>query len=106
MFDDNAPAPCRVLLIEDQAPEAEYIQELLGRPPEAYTLVHHDRLQAGLDALSDGRFDVLLLDLCLPDSVGYDTFETARRVAGEVPIILMTNIDDEELAFLERSTAT
>ncbi len=98
MFDDAVPAPCRVLLIEDQAPEAEYIQELLGRPRGAYSLVHRDRLQAGLEALAEGRFDVLLLDLCLPDSVGYDTFETARRVAREVPIILMTNIDDEALA--------
>jgi diguanylate cyclase (GGDEF)-like protein/PAS domain S-box-containing protein len=98
MFDDAVPGPCRVLLIEDQAPEAEYIQELLGQPRGGYSLVHCDRLQSGLEALAQQRFDVLLLDLCLPDSVGYDTFEAARRVAGEVPIILMTNIDDEALA--------
>lgn len=91
-------APCAVLLIEDQPAEAEYIRDLLIRPGGAYTLTHCNRLQAGLAALREGEFDVLLLDLCLPDSVGYDTFEAARRAAPDLPIILMTNMDDEELA--------
>ena len=57
-----------------------------------------ERLSDGLDRLSTDHFTVVLLDLSLPDSHGLETFTKAHEQAPDVPIILMTGLDDEELA--------
>ena len=64
-----------VLLIEDQPAEVDYIREILSQVQSCrFTITHRDLLNDGLELLEDTHFDVLLLDLCLPDSTGYVTF--------------------------------
>ena len=88
-----------VLLIEDQPVEVELINEMLEQVEWVdYQIEHFDRLGAGLKRAQDGDHDVLLLDLCLPDSAGIETVERARAEAPDIPTILMTNMDDEALA--------
>jgi diguanylate cyclase (GGDEF)-like protein/PAS domain S-box-containing protein len=94
----------RILQIEDNQDEAELIKDLLGTVRNfSPRLIHFDNLSDGIQYLVDNRYgedriDVVLLDLNLPDSSGYDTFERLNQQAPWVPVILMTGIDNEELA--------
>jgi len=57
-----------------------------------------ERLSTGLKQLAEAEVDVVLLDLSLPDSQGLDTFLKLRAQAPEIPVIVVTGLDDEGLA--------
>ena len=57
-----------------------------------------DRLSTGLKHLAAGDIDCVLLDLFLPDTQGLDTFATMHAKAPQVPIIVLTGLDDERVA--------
>jgi len=89
----------RVLLVEDNPGDARLIQEFLSDPKMAsFDIQVAERLSHGLKALSGGRFDVVLLDLSLPDSSGLDTLEKVLSRAPQVAIIVLTGLSDEDLA--------
>ncbi len=89
----------KVLLVEDSPSDAVLLQESLNSPGNGrFEITHVERLADGLAALGRASFDVLLLDLSLPDSTGRETFLRARQEAPEVPIIVMTSVADETLA--------
>lgn len=88
-----------VLLIEDNREDTLLIQEMLGEAMEGvFDLKEADRLQAGLKLLAEDEIDVVLLDLSLPDSKGLDTFFRVHAQAKDMPIVVMTVLDDEEMA--------
>ena len=90
--------PFKVLLIEDNPGDAMLIKEMLEQSTEeVYVLEHVERLSMGLDRLSQGDIDVILLDLHLPDSHGMDTYITIRTHAGATPILALTGLQDEEM---------
>ena len=89
----------KVLLIEDNPGDMRLIQEMLSEASDAtFDLECIDRLSAGLERISEGGFDTVLLDLGLPDSVGLDTFKSLHDRAPEVPIVMLTGLDDVTLA--------
>lgn len=89
----------RVLLIEDDPAYARLIEALLEEESEGgYTVDRAARLHEGLDILRAGVVDAVLLDLTLPDSKGLDTFVRASESAPNVPIVVLTGFDDEQLA--------
>lgn len=89
----------RVLLIEDNPIDARVIHDyLVGRKGVRINLEHAERLSSGLDRLTDGRFDAVLLDLNLPDSTGLETVVQARERNPHVPIVVLTGDDADELA--------
>jgi len=89
----------RLLLVEDNADDAELIRTKLARGRRLRVEVTHvDRLEKGLARLAAGDHDVVLLDFSLPDSFGLDTFRRAHTAAPRVPIIVLTSLDDNELA--------
>jgi PAS domain S-box-containing protein len=91
--------PTRVLLIEDSPIDSYLIRALLSEVQDAdLDLECTDRLSTGLERLDRGGIDVVLLDLVLPDSQGLDTFIKAHRYAPEMPILVLTCLDDETLA--------
>jgi len=57
-----------------------------------------DLLSSGLTYLARGDIDVVLLDIGLPDSNGLDTFNKVYATKPEVPIIILTDLDDSEIA--------
>jgi len=61
----------------------------------AFALECVDRLSTGLERLTTGSLDVLLLDLNLPDSQGPKTFTTAQARSSGVPIVVLTGLEDE-----------
>jgi DNA-binding response OmpR family regulator len=88
----------KILLIEDNPGDARLIQEALYLAGEASEVQWTDRLAKGLEMLELDRFDAVLLDLSLPDSRGFSTFEQLRRHAPRVPVVVITGLDDEGLA--------
>jgi signal transduction histidine kinase len=90
----------KILLIEDSVPEALLLQERLSAENAAsFAFTHVTTLAEALEALGSGDFDVVLLDLLLPDSWGLVTFQDVHERAPEdVPIIVLSGVEDEELA--------
>ncbi len=88
-----------VLLIEDNPMHARLIQQLLAEDSQpAYDLHVADRLAGGLAHLEQGGVELVLLDLVLPDSQEMETFIQVRSAAPEVPIVILTGLDDVKLA--------
>jgi serine phosphatase RsbU (regulator of sigma subunit) len=89
----------RVLLIEDNPADARLIREMLVDAGDTrFDLDRTDRLETGLTLLRQSHFGVVLLDLTLPDSGGLDTFRTFRRRASQVPVVVLTGLDDQTVA--------
>jgi GAF domain-containing protein/CheY-like chemotaxis protein len=88
-----------VLLVEDSPGDTRLLQEMLAEARGAsFELEHTQRLTTGLEKLTAGDIDVILLDLSLPDSQGFDTFAQMHAQAPQMPIIVLTGLDDEALA--------
>lgn len=86
----------RALIIEDNAGDVRLIRaQLADQGITTVTFARADRLSEGLDMLSKERFDVVLLDLNLPDSSGLDTVRTFLSKISSVPVIVLTGLDDE-----------
>ena len=91
--------PNKVLLVEDNPGDARLLHEMLKDAASAqFELTDAGRLQDALELLGSQSFDIVLLDLRLPDSQGFDTFTRMRNEYPTVPIILMTGLQDETLA--------
>jgi len=95
MIDDRRPT---VLMIEDDAADAGLIRLLLSRSGLACRVELRDRLALALERLERGGVDVVLLDFSLPDSIGLDSYWELRDRHPEVPVIILTSLDDETLA--------
>jgi diguanylate cyclase (GGDEF)-like protein/PAS domain S-box-containing protein len=89
----------RVLLVEDCPDHAELIFTKLRRSKRIRAEIDHaDRLEKGLRKLEKEKYDVVLLDFSLPDSFGIETFRRAHQASPRTPIIVLTSLDDNELA--------
>ena len=90
----------RVLLVEDNLGDARLIELALAAARwTQFELERVDTLAAALARASQGGIDVMLLDLTLPDSSGIQTLREAYAQAREIPIVVFTGLDDDELAF-------
>jgi diguanylate cyclase (GGDEF)-like protein len=89
----------RILLVEDDADQAY----LLARSFETATGVtfhieHVESLGRARARMAQESFDVLLVDLNLPDSHGLGTFDALREQALETPVVVVTGLEDESVA--------
>lgn len=95
-MDDSA---LHLLLIEDNAGDARLLRELLSEVPSVqFEMEHSNLLSQGLQRLQQRHFDIILLDLFLPDSRNLKTFVEIYQHAEQTPIIVITGLDDETLA--------
>jgi PAS domain S-box-containing protein len=89
----------RVLLVEDNPGDADLIVELLPREgPTRFEVECVARFAEALERVGADRFDIILLDLGLPDSDGLDTLSKMRCQASNLPIVVLTGNSDEQLA--------
>ncbi len=89
----------RVLLIEDELDYARSLQERLAREAHQSAVVRPvGSLQEGLSVLAKGEADVVLLDLYLPESRGLETYERIVSQAPEIPVVILTAVDNDALA--------
>ena len=94
-----ADGPVRILLVEDNPGDARLLREQLREAASLpFELVHAERLSDGRDRARDGGADIVLLDLSLPDAQGLDTVRSMMEAAPEVPIIVLTGLDDDRTA--------
>src|SRR5262245_9119520 len=86
----------KVLLIEDNPVQAKMIERLLKESPSPAFDIHiAGRLSEGLEKIhSESGVDVILLDLVLPDSEDLETFARVHAAAADLPIVILTGIDD------------
>jgi len=85
----------RVLLVEDNAGDADLVRVALGGARGAdIELAHVTRIDAARERLESERFDVVLLDLSLPDAHGFDGLERLQEAALNAPIVVLTGLDD------------
>lgn len=91
--------PIRILLVEDNPGDAGLVKEMLDEATTVrFELTRGDRLSTALDLLDKGSFDIILLDLSLPDGYGLDTVIQTHVARPEIPIVVMSGLGDEELA--------
>lgn len=83
-----------ILLVEDCPGDARLFEELLAAAPGTYRLACADTLEAGLARLARAEFDIVVLDLGLPDSLGLETFQQTHASVPEMPIIVLTGRED------------
>jgi len=89
----------RLLLVEDDPDDVWVMRNLLGdRWDVPFDLVQVEMLAAAVERCTEEAFDVILLDLNLPDSRGLQTFFTVQAHAAEVPIVVLTGHNDEQSA--------
>lgn len=91
-------SPIKVLLVEDSPSDAGLLEESLQQSEaDRFSFAHAETLAEAIALLRREAFDLLLLDLTLPDSSGSDTFRRARAAAPHLPIVLLTGVEDERI---------
>ena len=89
----------QILLVEDDPDDVWVMRNLLGdRWDGPFKLTHVELLSAGLERIGEFTFDIILLDLSLPDSQGLETFYTMHERAADVPIVVLSGYNDESIA--------
>lgn len=88
----------KILLIEDNPGDAYLIEEHLEEFAKfSYELIIVETLAEALRVLEKKSFDVILLDLELPDSYGINTFLCIHNKNPLIPIIILTGLNDEKI---------
>lgn len=94
-----AREPLHVLLVEDEADSARLLTRRLSRYPGAcFEITHAWDLRSAFSMLEKASFDVMVLDLCLPDGKGFSTLASACGLARHLPIVVLTAEDDDEMS--------
>ncbi|MDD5678912.1 MAG: response regulator [Kiritimatiellae bacterium] len=89
----------KALLIEDNPDDARMILDMVKEASNGpMDMIHAKCLGEGKKIMALGRFDVVLLDLNLPDSAAWDTVAQADQMVSSIPIIVLTGLDDGALA--------
>jgi len=89
---------CKVLLVEDIESEARLVMKHLKRVSGwRFSVDHCDRLDSGITLTTEQRYDIILLDLNLPDCAGIEVCQQMHRAAPNIPVIVLTNQNSVEL---------
>lgn len=95
----NRAEVIRVLLVEDEVGDAHLVKIKLGQAQSGhFEVVWAQSLIEAQRRLADSSFDVMLLDLSLPDSDGLETIYSARVMALDVPIVVLSGHGDTDFA--------
>ncbi|MDH7598406.1 MAG: PAS domain S-box protein [Sedimentisphaerales bacterium] len=93
------PQAIKILIIEDDLIDRKSLQRLLAKSSLADAVVETaDSLGQAKEALKKGGFDIVLSDLGLPDSHGMETIRALRSLVPELPLVVLSGLDDEATA--------
>jgi diguanylate cyclase (GGDEF)-like protein/PAS domain S-box-containing protein len=88
-----------ILLIEDNRGDARLLREMLNEEvAKGIELTHANSMKDAEEKLATKSFDAILLDLGLPDAEGLGAVRRAHAAAPQVPVVVLTGLDDEGLA--------
>jgi len=92
----------KVLLVEDDAVDSQLVKRVLAScsQPLEFTVELAENLSAAIESLANREYNIVLLDLRLPDSSGIETVREVRKVNPRLPIVVLTGLDDEEMGLL------
>ncbi|MCI5065488.1 response regulator [bacterium] len=89
----------RILLVEDDEGDAKLLRRSFAQVKSFRTeILHATRLKTALRELVEEDFDVVLLDLSLPDGDGFEVIDRVKQVDPQVPIVVLTGLNDENSA--------
>ena len=89
----------RLLIVEDNPVDALSLKKALQQAKGAnFAISHVETLAEAKESLENGDFHVLVLDLGLPDSQGLETVLKVQKSAPDLPIVVVSGLDDESLA--------
>jgi diguanylate cyclase (GGDEF)-like protein len=89
----------RVLLIEDNPADVRLVRECFAELKDVLFLINDTNcITTAVNHVSEQHFDIILLDLSLPDSIGLETLHHMHSHAPSIPIIVLTGLDDDDLA--------
>lgn len=89
--------PTTILLVEDNPADVHLLRGALAESGGEFRLVAVGSLAEGLQRLTEGGIEVVLLDLSLPDAHGLETVTQANAAAPRLPIVVLTGLEDEAL---------
>lgn len=91
--------PIQLLLVEDDAAYARVLSVRFSRMTDLlFEMTEAHSLKEAFGVLQRKRVDLILLDLTLPDSRGFDTFRLFSLEYPEIPVVVLSGFDDEALA--------
>lgn len=89
----------QILMVEDSEMDALLLEETLSRDGlNTFEFTFSERLKTGLEILHQQKFDLILLDLGLPDSQGLESFEKVHNKFPDIPVVVLSGLTDEKLA--------
>jgi len=88
----------KILMVEDNPKDIHFMKYLLKDSICKFEIETASYLRKGIDKLNKNNFDVILLDLFLPDSSGLDTYTNIQDNASNLPVIILTGFSSEKLA--------
>ncbi|MDH3335309.1 MAG: response regulator [Rhodospirillaceae bacterium] len=98
--DKSAPESLKILLVEDSSTSAMLVHNVLEGGDEVhgkFFLTHCKTLGEAIESIKKQEFDLVLLDLTLPDSIGLETLSRIRTAAPEMAVVVLTATDDESV---------
>jgi len=91
-------SPVKLLLVQDNLADARSVEMLLIDAKPGFEVRHAGRLGEALEELDRADFDVIVLDLSLPSSGSLGILERMRAVVPAIPVVVLSDQDDEEIA--------
>jgi signal transduction histidine kinase len=105
----------RILLVEDSPTDVVVLNRIFSRTnPQKWHITHIEELEAAIEISTNNsqlnnsnsplehchhrKFDVVLLDLSLPDSIGLETLKEYRAAVPDIPVVVLTGLDSKDLA--------
>jgi len=90
----------KILLIEDDPNDARIVTEILKSSHRRLAVENAKTLKKGLEKLDHQHFDLVFLDLSLPDSAGVSSVDALIKKVPQLPIIVLTDVSKVQFAFL------
>jgi signal transduction histidine kinase/DNA-binding NarL/FixJ family response regulator len=94
----GAAPSLRVLLVEDNPADADLVREALGDAAPGALLVCVERISEALGRAREAQWDVVLLDLSLPDAHDLSGLEQLLRSFPDLAIVVLTSLEDDRVA--------
>ena len=91
--------PTYLLVVEDSDGDARLLREMFNEnPAKSVVMTHVSSMKEAEKHLAAYEVDIVLLDLGLPDSQGLDAVRRAHAAAPDLPLVILSGLDDERLA--------
>jgi CheY-like chemotaxis protein len=89
-----------ILLVEDNPGDARLVKEALNESTTIHASLHiAGTLHQAIEYLTDQKFDVILLDLSLPDGHGLQSATNILKAVPQTPVVILTGLDDETVGY-------